>query len=326
VKVVIPAAGIGKRLRPFTYTKPKALLPVAGKPIIAHIINGLRGLPIEEVVIVIGYMGEKIKEYFKGFKDFKISYAVQQEPEGLGHAVYQARTFIDDAPLLIILGDTVFDVDYQKFTEGEEGTIGVKEVDNPDRFGVAELNGDIVERVVEKPENPSSNLAIVGIYYFPFGASLFDAIEENIENNKRTKGEIQLTDAIQLMIDRGEVLTVEKIQGWFDCGKVETLIGTNRYLLSKGNFHPNIPGAFIIPPVYIGDNTQVKNVVLGPYVSIGEGASIKDAIIRNSIIDNGAELKGVLMENSFIGENVRMKSELDVFVIGDNSEIRKEEI
>ncbi len=326
MKVVIPAAGIGKRLRPFTYTKPKALLPVAGKPIIAHIIDGLKGLPIEEVIIVIGYMGERIQEYFHNFKDFKISYAIQKEFEGLGHAVYQAKKFVGSAPVLIILGDTVFDVDYKKFTEADTGVIGVKEVDNPGRFGIAEMDGQIVKKVVEKPETPSSNLAIVGIYYFPDSAFLFNAIEENIKKDKRTKGEIQLTDAIQVMIDRGEKLTVKRIQGWFDCGKVETLIDTNRFLLSKENFYPKIEGSLIIPPVYIGENTQVKNVVLGPYVSIGNRAIIKDAIIKNSIVDNGAKLRGILMKNSFIGENACIEKELDVLVIGDNSEIGKEEI
>jgi len=321
VKVVIPAAGIGKRLRPFTYTKPKALLPVAGKPIIAHIIDGLKGLPVDEIVIVVGYMGDRIKAYFRDFKDFKISYAEQKEPEGLGHAVYQAKKFVGSAPVLIILGDTVFDVDYKKFTEADKGVIGVKKVDNPGRFGIAEMDGKIVRKVVEKPERPSSNLAIVGIYYFPDSVFLFNAIEENMKNNKRTKGEIQLTDAIQVMIDRKEMLTVEKIQGWFDCGKVETLIDTNRFLLSKGNFHPEVKDGFVIPPVYIGKNTQVKNVVLGPYVSIGKDVKIEDAIIKNSIIDNGAKLKGILMEDSFIGENACIEKDLDVFIIGDNSEM-----
>ncbi len=321
MKVIIPAAGIGKRLRPFTYTKPKALLPVAGKPIIAHIIDSLKGLPIEEVIIVIGYMGERIKEYFRNFKDFKISYAIQKEFEGLGHAVYQAREFVDDSPVLIILGDTIFDVNYKDFTKTDKSVIGVKEVNDPRRFGVVEMDGDTVKEVVEKPETPFSNFAIVGIYYFLNSDALFDAIEKNIKNNKRTRGEIQLTDAIQVMIDRGASLTVKKIQGWFDCGKVETLIDTNRFLLSKGDFHPEIKGAFIIPPVYIGKNTHIKNVLLGPYVSVGEGVKIEDAVIKNSIIDNGVRLRGILMKDSFIGENACIEKDLDVLVIGDNSEM-----
>src|SRR5438093_1082376 len=237
---IIPAAGVGTRLRPHTHTQPKVLLHVAGKPMLGHILDELPALGVQKIVLIVGYMGERVVEYVRAaYPALEVETVEQPERLGLGHAVSLAAPHVDDQPLLIILGDTLFEADLPAVIRGGTSSIGVQSVDDPRRFGIVELDRDgRIRRMVEKPEHPASNLAITGVYYFRRGGPLFAALRELQEKNVRTRGEFQLTDAMQLLVSRGETITTFPIQGWYDCGKTETLLETNRVLLDKRGWTP----------------------------------------------------------------------------------------
>lgn len=321
MRAIIPVAGIGSRLRPHTYTVPKVLLNVGGKPIIGHIMDRVIENGFDEATIIIGYLGEKIKEYILTHYSIKVDFVEQEERLGLGHAIYLSRHTISRDPILIILGDTVFDVDLKGLIASEHTVLGVKEVDDPRRFGVAELENGFISKLVEKPEEPKSKLAMVGIYFIRKPQVLVDCLKEMIKRNVRTKGEFQLTDALQLMIERGEKMKPFTVEGWYDCGKPETLLETNRYLLE----HMPVPNprndVVVQPPVFISPKARVKNSVIGPFATVAEEAVVENSIIRNTIVSEGASVQDSLLEDSIVGSNARVKGSYKRINIGDSSEL-----
>jgi glucose-1-phosphate thymidylyltransferase len=322
MRAIIPVAGVGSRLRPHTYTIPKVLLIVAGKPILAHILDKLIAEGITAATIVVGHMGDKIREFVtESYPRFPVEYVEQQEALGLGHAIYLSRGTIGNEPILIILGDTIFDVDLRPIVTGKVSALGVKAVEDPRRFGVAETTGGVIQRLVEKPEQPRSNLAVVGLYYITHGKVLVDCLNDLVARNIRTKGEYQLTDALQMMIDRGERIETFPVEGWYDCGKPETLLATNRTLLEKNPTPRTIEGNVINPPVYIAPTAALTNCIVGPFTSIGDHAVVDAAIIRNSIIGSNANVTGVLLENSIIGNDSVVRGSYKRLNMGDSSEI-----
>ncbi len=321
MRAIIPVAGVGSRLRPHTYTVPKVLLNVAGKPIIGHIMDKIIAEGFDAATIVVGYLGDLIKEYITSNYNIKVDFVEQEERLGLGHAIYLSRHTISKDPILIILGDTVFDVDLASMIKSEFSTIGVKEVSDPRRFGVADTKDGFITKLIEKPENPTSNLAIVGLYYIKRPDVLIDCLKEMIKRDVRTKNEYQLTDGLQLMIERGEKLTTFGIDGWFDCGKPETLLSTNRHLLHTTATNGKHEGVVIVPPVFISPTANVKNSVVGPYATIAEGAIVEDSIVKNSIISEHANVHNALLEDSIIGSNAVVKGGFKRINIGDSSEL-----
>jgi glucose-1-phosphate thymidylyltransferase len=321
---IIPAAGVGTRLRPHTYTQPKVLLHVAGKPMLAHILDELPGLGIKKIVLIVGYMGERIVDYVRRkHAGLEVEYVDQPERLGLGHAVSMAEPFAGDRPLLIVLGDTIFEADLKSVITGPTSSIGVKEVEDPRRFGIVELNGNgRITRLVEKPEHPTSNLAITGVYYFKEGRPLFAALRELQEKNIRTRGEFQLTDAMQILVERGATITTFPIQGWYDCGKTETLLETNRVLLDKQPSSPAIAGSVIHPPVSIGEGAQIRNCIIGPHVSVGAGATLRNSVVRDSIVNENAQVEDAQLEASVLGENAVVSGTFHRVNVGDSSEVR----
>jgi glucose-1-phosphate thymidylyltransferase len=320
---IIPVAGVGTRLRPHTHTLPKVLLHVAGKPIIAHILDDLPGLGIKEAVLIVGYMGDLVRDYVvRHYPGLKAHFVEQPERLGLGHAVSLAADHVDDHPVLIILGDTIFEADLKGVLAGATHSIGVKAVEDPRRFGIVETGKDgRVTLLIEKPERPASNLAITGIYYFTHGKPLFDALEEIQRKNIRTKGEFQLTDAMELMVQNGEVLTTFPVAGWYDCGKTETLLETNRILLAKRGGAQEIAGSVVHRPVSVAADAVVENCILGPHVSVAAGARLKNAIIRDAIINENATVEDILIESSVVGENAMVKGAFKRLNVGDSSEV-----
>src|SRR5207249_6628335 len=257
----IPVAGVGTRLRPHTHTLPKVLLHVAGKPIIAHILDDLIGLGIGEAVLIVGYMGEQVREYVtQHYPGLTTHFVDQPERLGLGHAVSLAAPFVGDRPVLIILGDTIFEADLKGVLAGDTHSIGVKAVEDPQRFGIVETdrNGRVT-LLIEKPERPASNLAITGIYFFTHARPLFEALEELQRRGIRTKGEFQLTDAMELMAQNGQTLTTFPVAGWHDCGKTETLLETNRVLLSRRGDTPTVPCSVVHRPVVVAADAVIEN-------------------------------------------------------------------
>ena len=322
IRAIIPVAGVGSRLRPHTYAIPKVLLNVAGKPILGHIIDKVVGEGINNATIIVGHMSEKIIEYVRGaYPNFHAEYVEQEEALGLGHAIYLARHTIGAEPILIILGDTIFDVDLGPVLKSGRSAIGVKAVEDPRRFGVAEVSDGRIVRLVEKPEKPATNLAVVGLYYIRNAHLLTECLNDLVSCDRRTRGEYQLTDALQMMIERGEGMAPFQVDGWYDCGKPETLLSTNRALLEKRSTSRVIPGVVVNEPVYIAETAVLSNCIIGPNTSVGDGAEISDAVIRNSIISESARVHGALLENSIIGNGSVLSGSYRRINVGGASEI-----
>jgi len=323
MKAIIPVAGVGSRLRPHTFSQPKVLLNVAGKPIIGHIMDKLIDSGIDEAVIIVGYLGSKIEEYLTSHYSIKLTFVTQKQQLGLAHAVHMCKShFSADEPLFIILGDTIFDVDLEQVLGSKTSMLGVREVEDPRRFGVAVTEGDRIIRLVEKPETPVSNLALVGLYFLRQASSLFNSIDHIINNDIRTKGEFQLTDALQHMIDLGEHFSTFPVRGWYDCGKPETLLATNEVLLQKNHKEIPRPGCIINPPVFIAESASISNAIIGPNVTIAEHVVVKDAIIMNSIIGRQSQVGDIMLDRSIVGNNAIVTAMGHELNIGDYSEIR----
>lgn len=323
MKVIIPVAGQGIRLKPHTYTLPKVLINVAGKPILGHILDEIKKIGLKDIVFVVGDMADKIKNYVEKNYKFKTTYVFQEKREGLGHAIYLASNYFNKEPVLIILGDTIFKANLKNILKQKCSAIGVKKVNNPKRFGVVKTdNGNAVE-LIEKSDNPPSNLAIVGIYYLCNPDLLKLSLEKIISNNKKTKGEYQLTDALQEMIKMGEKIKVFEVDGWYDCGKPETLLSTNQILLKsiqKRRVY-NLKSSIVVEPVFISKKVKIENSIIGPYVSVAEGCNIKNSIIKNSIISENASIENVLLDYSIIGNSAQVAGRFDRINLGDSSVI-----
>jgi len=321
MKAIIPAAGIGTRLHPHTLTRPKVMLHVAGNRSSATLPDTLKDAGINQLSIIVGYKKERVIDYFSGIEGLQCDFPEQKEMLGLGHAVLYGLEETDE-PVLIILGDTIINTDYKAFISRETHTLGVVQVKDPKRFGIVETNGKgQVVSMVEKPEKPPGNLAIAGLYLIRNQGLLKTAIEKLIRENKKTRGEYQLTDALKIMMDQGEIFTAAEMDSWLDCGKQETLLETNRMILEKeGSRAGRAENCAIIPPVYIADDASVKNSVIGPYVSIGSGADICGSVIRDSIIYEEAYIEHALLSGAIIGQKTICKGRLKPVNLGDYSE------
>ena len=320
---VVPVAGSGKRLQPHTFTRPKPLLYVAGQPIIGHILDQIRALGVEKIVLVVGYLGEQIFDYVNGRGDFtNVLSVAQQEPIGLAHAVSLTRPIVGDDPMLVVYGDTVFQADLDRVIAREcDGLLGVRKVEDPRRFGVVVEKAGRVTRLVEKPDQFVSDLAICGVNAIADSELLFACIDELIERDLRTRGEYQLTDAFQLMVDRGAHFATFILDSWFDCGTHESLLSTNRHLL-EGKPSPLIEGEVVVrPPVYIDPSAEIGSSVIGPYVSVGQDAKIDNSVVSNSIVGARAQVNGIVLDESIIGYQAIVRGRPTHLNVGDNSQI-----
>jgi len=322
LRAIIPAAGFGTRLKPHTYSLPKVLLNVGGKPILGHILDKLLEEKITKATFVIGYLGERIIEYVnKNYPEIKAEFVNQNELLGLGHAVYIASSTIDDEEIFIILGDTIFDVNLDKVFKAKKTSLGVKEVEDPSRFGVAVCENGRIKKLIEKPKENVSNLALVGLYYIANSKLLVECLDELIKKNIRTRNEYQLTDALQLMIEKGENITTFPVEGWYDCGKPETLLSTNQFLLSKSGTNRTLEGVLINHPVFISEKAVVKNSVIGPFTTIASNCTVIDSVIVNSIVSPGAVVEKSMLDTSIIGSDAVVKGNFKKINAGDSSEI-----
>ena len=321
MKVIIPVAGVGSRLRPHTFTTPKVLLHVAGRPIISHVLEPILKLDPEEVVFVIGFRGDDIKEYIQKTYTFKTSFVKQENLLGLGYAVSLAMNQIQNGPVLVVLGDTIVECDLQKFVSAGEYVLGVRQVEDPQRFGIAEIEDGAVVRLEEKPANPKTDLAAIGLYYFQDSNALKAALDNHMASGRITRGEVQFTDALQAMIEAGSRFVPYEVAEWFDCGKKETILETNRHLLKRMGHQTKVAGSTIVQPVFIGEGAVVKHSVLGPNVSLSEGAVVEHAILRDTIVGPHARVEYVVLENSLIGHHVVITGSPRTLNIGDSSEM-----
>src|SRR3989338_2414040 len=306
MKIVIPLAGFGKRLRPHTFTKPKPLINVAGKPVLGHVLDMFAALDnVDEIIFITGHLGEQIEEYVRReYPHIRASYFEQKEMTGQSTAIYLAGERLH-GPMLMVFVDTIVKTDLSLLKDPTvEGVAWVKAVPDPRRFGVAEVGPDgYVTRLIEKPSDMHNNLVVVGFYYFRQAELLVDCIREQIERDIRTQSEFFLADAVNLMLQRGLKMRVQAVDVWQDCGKTETVLETNRYLLDNG--HDNsaqvqAEGFMVIPPVYIHPTAQIERSVIGPHATIGAGCPLDDSIIRDSVVDEGAVVQNGLLAQSLI--------------------------
>ena len=321
MKVVIPVAGSGTRLRPHTYSQPKPLLEVGGKPIIAHLLDPIVKLQPEEIIFVIGYMGERIEQYVRENYSVKTTFIPQTKLLGLGYALCQAVHEIASGDVLVVLGDTIVRCNLSKFTHAGDNVIGVLPVDDPSRFGIVTVDKGRIVHLVEKPENPPSNLAIIGLYYFRDVAPLREALGGHVESGRITRGEIQFTDALQIMLDKGIGMVPYEVREWFDCGKKETLLSTNHYLVEELGQNPQCPGSVIKGPVFVHPGAQVINSEIGPAVSISDGAVIRNSHVANSIIGRNSTIDNAILKDSLIGNNTKVRGGCLIANLGDSSEV-----
>jgi glucose-1-phosphate thymidylyltransferase len=330
MKVLIPVAGVGTRLRPHTYTQPKPLMPVAGKPIICFIVDKLAELGIKDFVFVIGHLGDKVRHFIEEtYPELQTEFVYQEHREGSAHAVWTAREAIEDEDeIFIAFGDSIFDLDLQRMLDCPYSCLGVKKVTDPREFGVAEFGEDgRVNRLVEKPRIPKSNMAIVGLYKIKEVPALIRATEYLIQRDIRTVGEYQLTDALQLMVEQGIHFHAMPVQNWFDCGRKEILLETNAMLLDQRGIAvsqrdlPVFENTIFIHPVAVGSNCNIAQSIIGPHVTIGDNAQIQRSIVKDSIIGNFAALDEVVLKHSVIGSDASIRG-MDLSLnIGDNTEI-----
>lgn len=328
MKVIIPLAGFGKRMRPHTWSKPKPLLNVAGKPVLGHILDKLSALDVEvdELIFIVGWLGEQIEEYYEasGY-GYPARSVLQTELLGQAHAIWLARENLS-GPVLIIFVDTIFEADLSGLeASGLDGVLYVKEVEDPRRFGVTVLGDDgLVTRIVEKPDSFENRLAVIGAYYVRDAGWLLRAIEELMERNIQTKGEFYLADAFTLMIEQGARFGVREVSVWEDCGTPQSVLQTNRYLLDHGRDNGGtamVTDSVIIPPVYIAASAQVEHAIVGPYVTIAENSVVKRSVIRNSIIDEGAYIDDTTLDRSLIGRDAIVRGRYRILNVGDSSRV-----
>lgn len=327
MKAIIPVAGAGTKLRPHTYTQPKALIPLAGKTVLSIIIDQLKNAGIDEFIFIVGYLGEKIQDYVRANHPFLTSHFVHQtDRQGIGHALGLTKEIVKGDEIFIVLGDTICDYAIDDVMKSSSSMLGVKKVDDPRTFGVAEINAEgIVTHVIEKPHIPKSNMALVGVYKIKESGMLFECLEANINQNVRTHGEYGLTDALDCMIRKGAEFHAFKVDSWFDCGKKETLLESNVTLLKKfgGSIMSSqaYENTVIIQPVRIGKGCDIRNSIIGPNVTIGESTTIDSSIIKNSIIGSYSNLFDIVLDYSIIGSDTGIRGETRTLNIGDNTDI-----
>lgn len=323
MKAIVPVAGIGTRLRPHTLSTPKSLLHVAGKAILAHIADELIAAGIDEIVLVVGHLGERIQAFAnERYSGFRLHFVRQEEPLGNGHAVYVARDYLDGSPVLIIFGDTIIKGDLEKLVKSSRSLAGVKEVEDPRRLGVVELDGNgNIARLLEKPENPPTNLAVIGAYFIEDSKALRTALERQVAEHRQSRGEFWLADGLQLMIDAGEKMGVFRVEHWYDCGTVEALLQANRELLELEPPHARqMQGANVISPSHIDPSATIENSAIGPHVSVAERALIVRSVIRDSIVGPGALVQDSRLEHSLVGENALVRGRSGRITVAETGE------
>jgi glucose-1-phosphate thymidylyltransferase len=325
VKVIIPLAGKGTRLRPHTHTTPKPLLRVGGKPIMSYILDDLRQLGVSEIIFITGYLKDVIEDYIRTeYPDFTVHFVEQAVQDGTAGAVKLAQDHIDE-DVLIIFVDTLFDADLnivKSLPEDVAGVIWAKEVEDYQRFGVIVTDEHgFMKRIVEKPRDPVSRLANIGLYYIRDWQLLFEGVNSVIGGPKSKGGEYYLTDAFQYMIDRGARIKVIEVEGWYDAGELGTLLETNLHLLKTSRSREPDGGVRVRvhDPVRIAEGVELENVEIGPNVTVETGAVIKDSKLKNTIVGEQVKIEKSELEDSLIGNFAQVTGIKGKISVGDHS-------
>ncbi len=330
MNIIIPMAGMGKRMRPHTLTVPKPLLPIAGKPIVQRLVEDIAAVckePINEVAFVIGDFGEAIEiQLLKIAESIGAKGRIYYQHEALGtaHAVMCATPALT-GEVIVAFADTLFKAEFE-LDKTADGTIWVHKVANPNQFGVVKLDEDKnITDFIEKPTEFISDLAIIGIYYFKDGDNLLDEIQFLVDNDIKEKGEYQLTNALENMKNKGLIFKAGEVEEWLDCGNKDATVFTNQRVLEINKDEFNVDhsqvnhGSKIIEPCFIGKDVVIENSEIGPHVSIGEGTVVKNSKISNSILQNNCSIENAIFTNSMIGNHVVLNGDSKEYSIGDYS-------
>ena len=333
MKIIVPMAGRGSRLRPHTLTVPKPLVPVAGKPIVHRLVEDIAAVcneKVDEIAFIIGDFGDQVEKDLIAVAESlgaKGSIYHQEEALGTAHAILCAKDSLE-GNVVVAFADTLFKADF-KLDASADGIIWVSQIDDPSAFGVVKLNEhNEITDFVEKPETFVSDLAIIGIYYFKNGAYLKDELQYLIDNNIKDKGEFQLTNALENMKNKGTKFKPGQVIEWLDCGNKDATVYTNQRVLEFKKGEKQIAdslstlNSLIIEPCFIGENVSIKNSIVGPHVSIGANTTIEDSIIKNSIIQGNTELKGTNFANSMVGNHVSIEKPAQDLSVGDYNKIK----
>jgi glucose-1-phosphate thymidylyltransferase len=330
LKIIVPMAGLGIRLRPQTLSKPKPLLPLAGRTLLDHFLDTFTSIPLTrqvEYVFIIGQMGDQITRYIENnYPQMPVHYVIQEEIRGQSDALYHAKEFLN-GPAIIAFPDTLINTDLTTLsTVTAEAMTWVKQVEDPRRFGVAEVNSSgYVSKLIEKPETATNNLALVGFYFFKESRMLCEAIEEQFKRNVKLRNEYYLADAVNILLENGIKMRARTIEVWLDAGTPDTLLRTNRYLLENGRDNSDDYLAkndfVIIPPVYIHPDAEVSSSVIGPNASIGAGCKIRSSVLSNVILDAETEIENMVIDSSLLGKNVSVKAKKAQMSLGDQTQV-----
>lgn len=330
MKVIIPLAGFGTRMRPHTWSRPKALLYVAGNTVLGHILEQIKLITTDEVILIVGYKGDEIRKWVsQTYPELNVRFVVQEEPLGQAHALWLCRDFLDESPVFMTFGDGIIDADYEALAEATaDGVALVQAVDDPRTFGVAVLDEqEFVAQVVEKPETDEHKLALVGAYWFKNGRFLQQALDQVMAENVQTKGEYYLADALGIMLANGFKMRTMPVHFWLDSGTPENILYTNKRLLGLGYGSDDVidrsygEDFTVTPPVFVHETAVVDHCVIGPYVSIGPGVTLTRCIVRNSIIDANSTISDANLNNSLIGEQVDIKGTSHTMFVGDSGKL-----
>jgi glucose-1-phosphate thymidylyltransferase len=328
MKVIIPLAGFGTRMRPHTWSRPKPLLHLAGHTVIGHLLDRLAPVTTEEVVFVVGYKGDEIEAWIRNhYPHLDSHFVIQEEALGQAHAIWLCRGFLAEEEALVAFGDGIVDADYPAISDTTaDGVCLVQEMEDPRKFGVVVTDeADRITAFIEKPKTAEHKLVIAGIYWFRHGRILRDALDTVIREERMTKGEYYLADAYQVLLEQGVPLAAKPCHNWLDAGNPENVLTANARLLSVG-FHSDdlIERSYLedftaLPPAYLHESAQVDGSVIGPYVSIAANVTIKNAIVRNAIIDEGAIIENCILDGALVGQRARVRGQGLQMFIGDDS-------
>jgi glucose-1-phosphate thymidylyltransferase len=320
VDVILPVAGLGTRLRPQTWTKPKPLVSVAGKPMLGHVLDRVLEVEPNQIVFITGFLGEQIESWARDYLDVPVAFVEQPEMRGQTDAIIRVRHLVQE-DALILFPDMLFEADFSFLHDVDADVVMfTKEVDDPSAFGIAIVEDGRIVRLVEKPREPTSNLALIGMYYIRDMSLLYAAIEEQMRRGLSLKNEYFIADAIQLMIDDGAKIVSKPVTVWEDCGSAENLLSTNRYLLtSQDGKTKHREGSVVVPPSFVADDAIIERSVIGPHASIGAGATVRDSRVKNSIVEDSATIEEALLDESIVGRRARVSGMARRLNIGDDA-------
>lgn len=321
--IVLPVAGLGTRLRPQTWSKPKPLVTLAGKPMLQHVLDRVMPLRPEKIVFITGFLGDQIEQWARATYEVELAFVEQPEMRGQTDAILRTRHLVkDDA--LILFPDMLFEADFSRLRGVDaDAVMFTKEVEDPSALGIAILDADgFITRLIEKPQEPISNLAVIGIYYVKQMPALYAAIEEQMRRGISLKNEYFIADAFQLMIDDGARVITAPVMVWEDCGNGEALLSTNRYLLERDAPAPSPrSGSTIIPPSFVAESATLDRAIIGPFVSVGDGVTVRNAIVRDAILESGSVVDTVIIDHSIVGRNAHVRGQAAHVNVGDTSDI-----